>query len=97
MNYGIGILFNPKMLSQTKHNYITVLLFNLLLYTKQCYYLYRKDQALPWFLIPEIKDFVRDLEKGTIRKNRSTYTDCFLAQVENSTLVSATVKLKSVW
>lgn len=48
------------------------------------YYLYRKDQGLPWFLIPEIKDFVEDLEEGTIRKNnRSTRTDCF-QQVENN-------------
>lgn len=52
--------------------------FNLVLYTKHCQYLYRKDQGLPWFPVSEIKDFVKDLEKGTIRKNtRSRASVCF--------------------
>lgn len=51
---------------------------------------------MPWFLIPEIKDFVKDLEEGTIRKNnRSTRTDCF-QQVENVHSTDAFFKLKSL-
>lgn len=43
---------------------------------------------MPWCLIPEIKDSVRDLEIGTIRNNnRRACTDCFPTQVENSSLL----------
>lgn len=43
---------------------------------------------MPWCLIPEIKVSVRDLEMGTIRNNnRRACTDCFLTQVENSSLL----------
>lgn len=43
---------------------------------------------MPWCLIPEIKVSVRDLEMGTIRNNnRRARTDCFLTQVENSSLL----------
>lgn len=53
---------------------------------------------MSWSLIPEIKDFVKGLEKGTIRKNnRSTHAVCFLPQVKNKTplLLSAAVVVKS--
>lgn len=70
--------------------------FNLVLYTKHRHYLYRKDEGLPWFPVSEIKDFVKDLEKGTMRKNtRSTASVCFLEEVENCLPLTPFLGLKS--